>query len=127
MRYWVGCTITTLNTNLSCDIQIGESIEKGKTLRMDWKEVGGRLNLGDDDGRWFNFTPNREHKGIVLFPHKEDEESATAYRDAEILVTLVGVPDRFAEKLGCGDYFGGEGLLHKTNEKVVWKMWYPCV
>lgn len=127
MRYSVGCTIMTINTRLSCDINIGESFEKGKTVRMDWKEVGGRLDLGDDDGRWFNFAPNREHKGVVLFPHKADEESAKSYGDAEILVTLLGVPDRFAEKLGCGDSFSGEGWLHKTNEKIVWKMWFPCV
>jgi hypothetical protein len=124
--YWVGCTITTLNTNLSCDIQIGEKRKDGKTLRMDWEEMGGRLDLGEDRGRWFNFAPNREHKGIVLFPHKDDEESAGAYSDADILVTLLDVPERFSEKLGCGEYFGGAGLLHKTRETVHWRMWYPC-
>jgi len=128
MRYWVGCTITTVNTSLSCDIEIGESLSReGKTLRMNWKEIGGRLDLGADAGRWFNFAPNREHRGVVLFPHKADEDRAAAYRDAEIIVTLLGVPDRFAEKLGCGDYLLGEGVLHKTNEQVRWKMWYPCV
>lgn len=68
-----------------------------------------------------------DHKGVVLFPNKENDGSASAYRDAEILVTLLGVPDRFAEKLGCGDYFGGEGFLHRTSEQVLWRMWYPCL
>lgn len=127
MRYWIGCTITTANTNISCDIEIGEGRKDGKTYSMFWKDIGGRLYIGDDAGRWFNFTPNGDHKGVVLFPNKADDDKASAYRDAEILVTLLGVPNRFAEKLGCGDYFGGEGFLHRTSEQVLWEMWYPCI
>lgn len=126
MRYWVGCTITTVSTNLSCDIQIGQLSDKEKMFQMDWEKIGGQLDLRFDDGRWFNFAPNKEHKGIVIFPHKNDE-SAGAYNDTEILVTLFGVPERFAEKLGCGEYFYGDGKIFLTNEDARWKMWYPCV
>lgn len=67
MRYWVGCTIRTVNTDLVCEIEIGEGRSDGKTQSMFWKEIGGRLDIGDDAGRWFNFMPNREHKGVVYF------------------------------------------------------------
>jgi hypothetical protein len=124
MRYWVGCSIVTVNTNLLCDIEIGE--KTAKTPQMNWDKIGGRLDLGADEGRWFNFKPDGNYKGIVLFPHKEGEERSKAYSDAEIMVTLLGVPERFAEKLGCGEYFSGDGTLHKTGERIIWRMWYPC-
>ena len=130
MKYWVGCTIKTANTDLMCDIQINDTaVTAAKPYRMDWEEIGmaNRLDLGADQGRWFNFKPGGDHKGIVLFPHKQGEESARVYSDAEIIVTMLGVPERFAEKLGCGEYFSGEGTLHRTNELIYWRMWYPCV
>ena len=130
MGYWVGCTIKTANTDLACDIEIGENgVKRGKTIRMDWEEIGdaNRLDLGADQGRWFNFKPEGNYKGIVLFPHKAGEESSKVYSYADILVTLLDVPESFAEKLGCGEYFSGEGTLHRTNEKIYWRMWYPCV
>lgn len=122
----VGCTITTVNTNLSCDIDICDHITEGKTIRMSWSRMGGRLDLGKPDGRWFNFKPNSEHKGIVLFPHKENEGAASAYSNADILATLLGVPENFVQRLDCAESFSGEGLLHKTNETVRWKIWFPC-
>ena len=94
---------------------------------MDWEKIGGRLDIGADKGRWFYYRPGGELKGIVLFPHKDGDESHTVYTDTNRLVTLNDVPDRFAEKMGCGVDFSGDGTLHLTNETVYWKMYFSCI
>lgn len=115
--YWVGCTITTTDTNLSSDIEIGHNNKEGKSYAADWKKMGGRLDFGVEEGQWYYWNPRGEGVlGVVLFPRKSGERKGSNYSHAEILVTLLGVPERFGEKLGCGDSFHGEGTLHRALE-----------
>lgn len=122
--YAVGCTITTVRTNLSCDIEIGTKIKEKNGFRPFWKTIGGRLDLGEDEGVWFNYFHEGERVGIVLFPPGSMRGFDWGYGD--ILVTLLGVPERFSERLECGKSWGGEGTLYRTVESVDWRMWFPC-
>ena len=94
---------------------------------MDWEKVGGRLDIGAGAGRWFYLIIKGDTKGIILFPHKSGEESNTAYTDTDRLVTLNDVPDGFIQSVGCGTEFSGDGVLHRTNEKVFWKIYFSCI
>lgn len=100
---------------------------KTEMFVMDWEKIGGRLDLGAEKGRWFYLRIKGETKGVVLFPHKEGDESSSVYTDTDKLVTLNDVPDRFVEKIGCGVEFNGDGILHLTGEKIFWKIYYNCV
>lgn len=123
MPYRVGFTIRTVSTELSCDIQAGY---ESRTWRLDWEYIGGRLEIGSDGGRWFYHRPGGGPRvGIVLFPDKGSDDSED-FGENDVLVELNGVPDRFPEKIECGEYRYGDGLLRRTNEKLEWKMWYPC-
>jgi hypothetical protein len=122
MNYWVGCTITTNSTNLSCDIEIGHVRIGNKDGYYNWKKIGGRLDLRDEDGNWMYL----QNVGVSVCS-TADTNNPYFYDDGNYLVVLYNVPDRFAEKLGCGEYFYGDGKITSTNEDVRWKMWYPCV
>lgn len=124
--YAVGCTIKTIRTDLSCDIEIGVKIKEKNGFRPFWKTIGGRLDLREDDGVWFYFSPQPENKriGIVLFPQGPTDSRNWGWGD--IVATLLGVPDRFSERLECGKSWGGEGTLHRTVESLDWRMWFPC-
>jgi hypothetical protein len=122
MKYWVGCTITTNSTNLSCDIHIGHLRIGKKEGYYNWEKIGGQLDLRDEDGNWMYF----EDVGISI-NSTADTKNPYFYENGNTLVLLYGVPERFAEKLGCGEYFYGDGKIFNTNEDVRWKMWYPCV
>lgn len=122
--YAVGCTITTIRTNLSCDIEIGAKIKEKNGWKPFWKTIGGRLDLGEDEGVWFYYVPEGERVGIVLFP--QGSNRGRDWSEGDVLVTLLGVPDRFSERLECGKSWGGEGKLHRTVEPLDWRMWFPC-
>lgn len=125
--YWVGCTIWTVNSNLSCDIEIGHNNSGAKKFEADWEKIGGRLDFSASEGQWYYWNPSGEERiGVVLFPRKPGERKGSNYGDAEILVTLLDVPEDFGTKLECGEYFSGEGKLHRTGESLYWKMWFPC-
>lgn len=127
MKYRVECAIKTVNTDISCEIEICEVSKKKEVFVMDWNKIGGRLDIGKDEGRWFYLRIKGETKGIVLFPHKEGEESNRAYTETDKLVTLNDVPDSFIQSVGCGTEYSGEGTLHRTNERVFWRIYYSCV
>lgn len=126
MKYSVECEIKTANTNLICTVEIYEVSRNGDYSVMDWESVGGRLDIGAAKGRWFYWAPKGEHKGVILFPHKAGEDSHRAFSDADRLVTLNDVPNNFTHQVGCGNGFSGEGTLHRTNEKIYWKMYLSC-
>ena len=124
MRYWVGCTITSVNTNLFCDIDIGHIRERKEKhgWAQTWKRIGGQLNIRDDAGDWMYITSG----GISLVSTAMDSDPY--WNDpANWLVRLYNVPERFAERIDCGEYLYGDGKLFLTNEEVRWKMWYSCV
>lgn len=121
MRYWVGCTITTEGTGLSCDIEIGYKKTNKGSWEWKWSRIGGRFDIGDDNGNWLHNPTN----GITLVSTSVPSDPYWN-NPANWLVDFDNVPDRFAEKLSCGEYFFGEGRMFLTEEKVRWKMWYPC-
>lgn len=122
--YAVGCTISTLRTNLSCDIEIGAKIKEKNGWKPFWRTIGGRLDLGEDEGVWFYFVRDDKRVGIALFPPGSIRGQDRGW--GELLVTLLGVPERFSERLECGKSWGGEGTIHRTVEPLDWRMWFPC-
>lgn len=123
MRYWVGCTITTVNTGLSCDIEIGNNRESKEEWgwAQTWQKIGGQLDIRDDAGDWMYGSAG----GISLVSSAMDNEPSW-HDPANWLVRLNNVPERFTEKISCGEYLYGDGELFLTHEEVRWKMWYPC-
>ncbi len=63
--------------------------------------------------------------GIVLVSTAMDNDPYW-HDPANYLVRLSNVPERFTERIDCGEYLYGEGKLFLTNEEIRWKMWYPC-
>lgn len=122
MKYSIGCTITTVNTGLSCDIDIGYSKVTKETHQYRWQRISGRLDIRDVSGAWM-YGPS-DSLAITSIADARDPYWSNP---ANWLVHLYNVPERFAEKLGCGEYFMGEGKLFLTEETVRWKMWYPCI
>lgn len=122
MRYWVCCTLLVESTGISCDIEIGHTRQKSEIWAQTWEKIGGRLDIGDDDGDWM-YGP----RSIISIVSTALDSDPRWSNPSNWLVTLNNVPDRFAEKLGCGDYFSGDGIINLTREKLLWKMWYPCV
>jgi hypothetical protein len=122
VKYRVGCTITSINTGLSCDIDIGHSRKGDDRWAQAWSRIGGQFDLRDDDGDWMYGSG-----GSIALVSTALDSDPYWHNPANWLVLLQNVPDRFAEKLGCGEYFLGEGRMFLTDEAIRWKMWYPCV
>ena len=120
MRYWVGCTIDVVSSGISCDIEIGHTRVKNEVWAQTWKKIGGRLDIGENKGDWMYGTNK-----IALVATASDSDPRW-FSPSNWLVFLNDVTDRFAEKLVCGDYFSGDGILNPTRESLIWKMWYPC-
>ena len=123
MRYWLGCTITSVNTGLFCEIEIGNNRERKEQWgwAQTWQRIGGRLDIRDDAGDWMTTDTG----GILLVSSAMPDEPS--WNDpANFLVRLRNVPERFTEKISCGEYLYGDGELFLTHEEVRWKMWYPC-
>lgn len=122
MKYVVGCTLQVESTGILCDIEIGHHREKKEIWGQTWKKIGGRLDFGDDDGDWMY-----GRSGMIAIVSTALDSDPYWSNPANWLIYLNNVPDRFAEKLGCGDYFHGDGIINQTREKLRWKMWYGCV
>jgi hypothetical protein len=121
MRYWVGCTLMAENTQILCELEIGHTRKKKEVWNQTWKRVGGRLEIGDDAGDWMY-----GRAGMIALVTTALDSDPHWSNPANWLVYLNNVPDRFAEKLGCGEYFSGDGIISRTREKLLWKMWFPC-
>ncbi len=123
MKYWVGCTITSASTGLFCDIEIGHNRERKEQYGSDqiWKRMGGQMDIRDDAGDWMYVTSG----GICLVSSAMDSDPSW-HDPANWLVRLFNVPERFPERIDCGEYLYGDGKLFLTHEEVRWKMWYPC-
>ncbi len=98
MRYWVGCTTTTVSTNLSCDIEIGHLRIGKEDGYYNWEKIGGQLNLRDEDGSWMYI--NNLGISICSTANPKDPYFYNDDDDGNNLVLLFNVPERFAEKLG---------------------------
>lgn len=126
MRYWVGCTIKTVSTDLSCEIDIGHLREGNKTGYYEWEKFFGRLDMGAEKGDWMYRVGDANKTMAVDLCSTADTKNPYFSNPANTLIELFNVPDRFAEKISCGEYLSGRGTLLRTNEEIVWRMWYPC-
>ena len=119
----VGCTVTTVGTQLSCHLMIGYTIDQQSSFKHRdfwWLKVWGRLIIGPEAGDW-GYAGNQ---GILLVrtTNTDNPVFATA---SNALVFLAGVPERFAEKVTPANSLKGQGRLLQTNEETRWEMWYP--
>ena len=118
----VGCTITTVGTQLSCQLMIGYTVDSKSSFKHRdfwWLKVWGRLAIGPEAGDWA-YAGN----GIIL-SRTTDTNNPVFSTGSNALVFLSGVPERFAERVTPANTLGGEGRLLMTNENVRWEMWYP--
>jgi len=126
VRYRVTCTIKTINTDISCDIDIGHSRKGKETGYYEWAKFAGRLYLNPEYGRWmYRIDGSNNIMGISLCA-TSDTKDPYFFDPANLLVELNNVPENFAEKLACGDDLNGNGTLFRTCEEIVWRMWNPC-
>ena len=119
----VTAEIVTLRTNLYFSMDIGERPEDVFRSFAFWEKTDGALNLGDEAGSWLWKTKSSEVIGINLFALREDRH----YWESVALATLYDVPQFFFQSMNCGGEYSGEGVIHKTNETVAWRMYFPCV
>lgn len=121
MIYRVGCMITSVKSGLECEIEIGHTSKGNDRWAQTWKRIGGRLDIRDDDGDWM--YGSRSSAALVSTALDSDPYWSNP---ANWLVMMNNVPDRFAEKIGCGDLLVGDGKLFLSEEPIRWKMWFPC-
>jgi hypothetical protein len=118
----IGSTITTLRTQLSCQVMIGYAIDPKSSFKHRdfwWLKVWGRLPIGPEAGDW-----GYAGKGIILV-RTALGESPVFGTPGNTLVFLEDVPERFAERITPANGLSGKGRLLQTNEEVNWEMWYP--
>lgn len=126
MKYWVRCQIITVGTNLSCDVDLNYVNKGGKTGFYDWEKKNGPLNLGITEGDWMYHSNKSGGVAGVTLCATSDSKNPYWSDPANYLVDLLGVQERFAEKIGFNEYKRGDGVIFKTGEAVRWTMWIPC-
>jgi len=118
--------IVTLKTNLYLSMDIGVVLDPSHFFRDGvavWEKYEGALNIGDEKGSWLFKGSVLPYEGLNLFAFREDKH----YWESVALATLYDVPTFFYKSLNCGEEYSGEGVLHRTNESLAWRMSFPCV
>lgn len=117
--------MVTINTNLYMAFDIGVGVDDlGHPNSALWEKTEGALYIGDSEGSWLYYQPDGpDFKGINLFAYRRDKH----YWESVAIATLVGVPVNFYLNLGCGEMYSGDGVIHRTNELIAWRMCFPCV
>jgi len=122
----VACSITVINTEVSCIIRVYR-VQQHIPL---WEKFAGRYEfkprnaLAYTKGVWGYVNLADGSTGLALLPDGCNSNTAAQCLEPQWLGLLRGVPKDFLNIVSDKQALNGEGELYLAREKMRWAMWF---